>query len=115
MAAINPDGTVADWNPSADNLARELAIDGDTIDPARIVGRFSAPPPETGDIFHSFTVKNVTRLPMKFVLNYVSVMLRHHQDRQRRFTMSNRVHMLMTMYLVVLLTGTLINQLVFAY
>jgi|GEM_PF-6700542 hypothetical protein len=29
--------------------------------------------------------------------------------------MSNRVHMLMTMYLVVLLTGTLINQLVFAY
>ncbi len=52
---------------------------------------------------------------MKFVLNYISVMSRHHQDRQRRFTMSNRVHMLMTMYLVVLLTGTLINQLVFAY
>ncbi len=29
--------------------------------------------------------------------------------------MSNRVHMLMTMYLVVLLTGTLINQFFFVY
>jgi hypothetical protein len=29
--------------------------------------------------------------------------------------MSNRVHMLMTIYLVVLLTGTLISQLVLAY
>jgi hypothetical protein len=36
LAAINPDDTVADWNPSADNLARELAIDSDTIDPARM-------------------------------------------------------------------------------
>ncbi len=29
--------------------------------------------------------------------------------------MTNRAHMLMTMYLVVLLIGTLINQLAFAY